>query len=50
MAESELPNGYGNVPLFRELTAEDVGDLETTEIESLCMNCHEDVSKHNDKT
>ncbi|XP_071806568.1 zinc finger protein ZPR1-like [Asterias amurensis] len=42
MAELELPNGYGNGPLFRELTAEDVGDLETTEIESLCMNCHED--------
>ncbi|XP_038065261.1 zinc finger protein ZPR1-like [Patiria miniata] len=32
---------YGNVPLFRELTAEDMGDLEATEIESLCFNCQE---------
>ncbi|XP_022100051.1 zinc finger protein ZPR1-like [Acanthaster planci] len=32
---------YGNVPLFRELTAEEIGDLEATEIESLCVNCGE---------
>jgi hypothetical protein len=30
-------------PLFRGLTADDE-DLETTQIESLCMNCGENVS------
>ena len=35
---------YGDTPLFRDLEGDDIGDLETTEIESLCMNCHEDVS------
>lgn len=33
---------YGDTPLFRDLEGDDIGDLETTEIESLCMNCHED--------
>ena len=33
-------------PLFRDLAADEVsvGDLEASEIESLCMNCHENVS------
>ena len=31
-------------PLFRELMAADVNDLETSEIESLCMVCREMVS------
>ena len=31
-------------PLFRELMAADVEDLETSEIESLCMVCREMVS------
>lgn len=31
-------------PLFRELMAADVDDLETSEIESLCMVCREMVS------
>lgn len=30
-------------PLFRDLNAEDP-EPEVTEIESLCMNCHADVS------
>lgn len=30
-------------PIFRDLTGEDP-DPETTEVESLCMNCHENVS------
>lgn len=33
-------------PIFRELNADDP-DPEATEIESLCMNCHANVSKHN---
>lgn len=32
------------VPLFRELNADDE-DPETTEIESCCMNCYENVRK-----
>lgn len=31
-------------PLFRELNADD-GEPETTEIESCCMNCYENVRK-----
>lgn len=31
-------------PIFRDLTAEDP-EPEVTEIESLCMNCHANVSK-----
>ena len=32
-------------PLFRDLNAsENLDDLETSEIESLCMNCGENVS------
>ena len=31
-------------PLFRELMAADVDDLETSEIDSLCMVCREMVS------
>ena len=33
-------------PLFRELNASEVkeGHLETTEIESLCINCEQNVS------
>ena len=30
-------------PLFRELDPDEGGDLETTEIESLCMSCGENV-------
>lgn len=33
-----------NTPIFRELNADDP-DPEATEIESLCMNCHSNVSK-----
>jgi len=33
----------GSLPLFRDLTADDP-EPETTEIESLCMNCGENVS------
>ncbi|XP_072049167.1 zinc finger protein ZPR1-like [Amphiura filiformis] len=32
---------YGNAPLFRDLQGDEIGDLEATQIESLCMNCHE---------
>lgn len=32
-------------PLFRDLNADDA-DPETTEIESCCMNCYENVSKN----
>lgn len=32
-----------NKPLFRNLNAEEDPDPETTEIESLCMNCEENV-------
>lgn len=35
---------YGNVPLFRDLSADRFEDQEATELESMCMNCHEDVS------
>lgn len=31
-------------PLFRELNADDA-EPETTEIESCCMNCYENVNK-----
>jgi len=34
--------GGGSLPLFRDLTADDP-EPETTEIESLCMNCGENV-------
>ena len=35
-----------NKPLFRDLRGDEVniGNLEATEIESLCMNCHQNVS------
>ncbi|XP_071842229.1 zinc finger protein ZPR1-like [Apostichopus japonicus] len=33
---------YGNVPLFRDLSADRFEDQEATELESMCMNCHED--------
>ena len=39
MGSNELVN---STPLFRNLTADDP-DPETTEIESLCMNCGENV-------
>lgn len=32
-------------PLFREINADDP-DPEATEIDSLCMNCHETVSAY----
>ncbi|XP_006823818.1 zinc finger protein ZPR1-like [Saccoglossus kowalevskii] len=32
---------YGNKPLFRNLDADEVGDQEVSEIESLCMNCEQ---------
>jgi hypothetical protein len=34
----------GSLPIFRNLTADDP-EPETTEIESLCMNCGENVSR-----
>lgn len=37
----QAEQSYGNLPLFRDLSAERTEDQETTEIESLCMNCHE---------
>ena len=30
-------------PLYRNLDASNVEELETSELESLCMNCHENV-------
>jgi hypothetical protein len=37
----ESKTGGGSLPIFRDLTAD---GPETTEIESLCMNCGENVS------
>jgi hypothetical protein len=38
----ESKTGGGSLPIFRDLTADDQ-EPETTEIESLCMNCGENV-------
>jgi hypothetical protein len=38
----ESRTGGGSLPVFRDLTADDP-EPETTEIESLCMNCGENV-------
>jgi len=38
----ESKTGGGSLPIFRDLTADDPKP-ETTEIESLCMNCGENV-------
>jgi hypothetical protein len=39
----ESKTGGASLPIFRDLTADDP-EPETTEIESLCMNCGENVS------
>lgn len=41
--DNPRPDGVVPKPLFRDLDAEDV-DPETSEIESLCLNCGENVS------
>jgi len=38
----ENQTGGGSLPIFRDLIADDP-EHETTEIESLCMNCGENV-------
>lgn len=38
-------SGESKQPLFRPLGGEPDAEPEVTEIESLCMNCHEDVRK-----
>jgi hypothetical protein len=38
----ESKTGGSSLPIFRDLTADDP-ERETTEIESLCMNCGENV-------
>jgi hypothetical protein len=38
----ESKTAGGSLPIFRDLTADDP-ELDTTEIESLCMNCGENV-------
>lgn len=35
-------------PLFRTLCPENIQELETSELESLCMACHENVRTHTD--
>ena len=37
-----------NRPIFRDLNADEVnaGSIETTEVDSLCMECRKDVSVH----
>ena len=43
MAGTEQSNELKK-PMFQELNAPlDLNELETSEIESLCMNCHENV-------
>ena len=36
-----------NQPLFKDLSADNIDELETTEVESLCMSCHEQVTSSN---
>lgn len=43
MATAETPEESKNTPIFRDLQADDP-EPETTVIESLCMNCGDNVS------
>ncbi len=42
--EEKMAGTASSKPLFRDLDPED-DEIEVTELESLCMNCHENVSQ-----